>query len=365
MFKLNKFKKVISIVTIIMLMVSLTACTSAENNNTDDKNNTKNKTRYESEFLELFDTVTRIVGFAESEAEFKEYSQIIYDNLKEYHELYDIYNDYEGINNIKTINDNAGIQPIKVDQKIIDLLKFCKEAYNITNGKTNIAFGSVLKIWHDYRDEGISDPENAKLPDIKDLEKASKHTDINNIIIDETNSTVFLKDPDMRLDVGAVAKGYATEQISKIAKESGLTSGLISVGGNVRAISQNSETKAPWNVGIQNPDTQSENQVLKVVRINDMSLVTSGDYERYYTVNGKQYNHIIDTETLFPAEYFTSVSIIIQDSGLADALSTALFDMPFEEGLELINSIPDAEAMWILKDGTFKYSEGFEKLIKN
>ena len=173
--------------------MSLTACGEKELN------------KYQSEFLMLFDTVTRIVGYSESKEEFKEYSQIIHDDLKEYHQLYDIYNDYEGVNNIKTINDNAGIKPVKVDKRIIELLKFSKELYEKTNGKTNIAFGSVLKIWHKYRNEGIEDPENASLPTDEELKIANEHTNIEDMIIDEENSTVFLKDPLMSLDVCAIA----------------------------------------------------------------------------------------------------------------------------------------------------------------
>lgn len=340
-----------------MLLVSLTACNSTAKSNSD-------KTRYEAEFLELFDTVTRIVGYADSEEQFKGYSQVIYDNLKEYHELYDIYNDYDGINNIKTINDNAGINPVKVDKRIIDLLAFAKDEYAITNGKTNIALGSVLKIWHEHRTEGIDNPENASLPSIEQLKTAEKHTDINNVIIDETNSTVFLSDSDMSLDVGAIAKGYATEQVTKIAKEKGFVSGLISVGGNVRGIGNKADNNEKWNVGIQNPNKESENNILKVVNLSDKSLVTSGNYERYYTVNGKRYNHIINEETLFPSEYFASVSIICEDSGNADVLSTAVFCMPFEQGKEFIDSMPDTEAMWVFNDGEIEYSENFEKLIK-
>lgn len=352
------FKKLLSITILIAIIAGLTACNKEEQI-------AKEQSRYESEFLELFDTVTRIVGYADSEEQFTKYSQTIYDNLKEYHELFDIYNDYEGINNIKTINDNAGIAPVKVDQKIIDLLLFSKEAYEKTNGQTNVAFGAVLKIWHDHRTIGIEDPQNASLPSEEELKIAKEHTNIDDVIINEKDSTVFLKDPEMSLDVGAIAKGYATEKVSIIARESGLSSGLLSVGGNVRAINKNVTTNEPWNVGIQNPDTSSEQSVLKVVKIEDKSLVTSGDYERYYTVNGERYNHIIDPDTLFPSTYFTSVSIICKDSGLADALSTAIFSMPFEEGLKLINSLPDTEAMWIYKDGTFKYSDNFESLIKN
>ena len=345
-------KKAISIILLISALISLTACGEKE------------LTKYQSEFLMLFDTVTRIVGYSESKEEFKEYSQIIRDDLKEYHQLYDIYNDYEGINNIKTINDNAGIKPVKTDERIIELLKFSKELYEKTNGKTNIAFGAVLKIWHKYRTEGIEDPENASLPTDEELKIANEHTNIEDMIIDEENSTVFLKDPLMSLDVGAIAKGYATEQASKMARDSGMHSGLLSVGGNVRAINNNATTNEPWNVGIQNPDREAEKSVIEVVKLDNSSLVTSGDYERYYTVDGEKYNHIIDPDTMYPSKYFTAVSIISKNSGVSDALSTAIFCMPFEEGLEFINSMPETEAMWIFSDKTIKYSDNFESFIK-
>ncbi len=346
-------KKTVLIILLVLTLISLTACGEKE------------LTRYQSEFIMLFDTATRIVGYAESKEEFTKHSQIIRDNLEQYHQLYDIYNDYEGINNIKTINDNAGIKPVEADKRIIDLLNFSKELYEKTNGKTNIAYGAVLKIWHDYRTEGTENPESAALPSEEELKSASLHTNIEDIIIDEQLSTVFLRDPMMSLDVGAIAKGYATEQVSKIARNSGMNSALLSVGGNVRAINNNITTNEPWNVGIQNPDREAENKVFKVVKINDCSLVTSGDYERYYMVDGEKYNHIIDPDTMYPAKYFTAVSIISEDSGVADALSTAVFCMPFEEGLEFINSIPETEAMWIFIDKTVKYSDNFESFIKN
>ena len=320
--------------------------------------------RYEAEFIELFNTFTKIVGYSETEEEFKSYAQQIYDDLAEYHRLYDIYNDYDGLNNIKTINDNAGIKPVKVDKKIIDLLIFSKSMYELTDGKTNIAYGSVLKIWHEYRTDGIDDPENAELPPLKKLQEASEHTDINDVIIDRENSTVFLSDPMMSLDVGAIAKGYATEQVADKLAANGLVSGILNVGGNVRAIGNNIKTGEPWSVGIQNPDSESEEAILNLVNLEEASMVSSGDYERYYTVDGKRYNHIIDTKTLFPAENFTAVTVICEDSGMADALSTAIYCMDFEQGLELIQSIEGSEAMWVFKDKSIRYSEGFEALIK-
>ena len=328
------------------------------------KTDTYDMKRYEAEFIELFNTFTKIVGYSETEEEFKSYAQQIYDDLTEYHRLYDIYTDYEGLNNIKTINDNAGIKPVKVDQKIIDMLVFSKSMYELTDGKTNIAYGSVLKIWHEYRTDGIDDPENAELPPLKKLQEASEHTDINDVIIDRENSTVFLSDPMMSLDVGAIAKGYATEQVADKLAANGLVSGILNVGGNVRAIGNNIKTGEPWSVGIQNPDSESEEAILNLVNLEEASMVSSGDYERYYTVDGKRYNHIIDTKTLFPAENFTAVTVICEDSGMADALSTAIYCMDFEQGLELIQSIEGSEAMWVFKDKSIRYSEGFEALIK-
>ncbi len=323
---------------------------------------TKEK-RYEAEFLLLFDTVTQIVGYADSKEEFSEYTQLIYDNLKEYHELFDIYNDYEGLNNIKTINDNAGIKPVKVDKRIIDLLQFSKDAYELTDGKVNIAFGAVLEVWHDYRDKGLENPETAALPPMDVLVEKVKHTDIDKVIINEEDSTVYLEDPEMALDVGAIAKGYATEMVSDIAVEHGYTNGMISVGGNVRTVGGKGDSKEDWKVGIQNPDMEADKKELYILNFKDDSLVTSGDYQRYYTVDGKQYHHIIDPDTLMPSDYFTAVTILCKDSGMADALSTAVFNMPYEEGKEFVESLPDTEALWVFKDGDIKYSTGFEDYI--
>ena len=344
-------RRITAILLMITVVFNLSAC------------DTGNK-RYQASFLELFDTVTTIIGYAKDKDTFSEEAQMIYDSLKEYHELYDIYNDYEGVNNIKTINDNAGIAPVKVDQRIIDLLLFSEEAYDLSDGKVNIAFGSVLSVWHDYRERGLDDPDAAEVPPMELLKEKVQHTDIRNIIIDEDAKTVYLKDPEMRLDVGAIAKGYATEQVARIMMDKGYTSLLLSVGGNVRAIGSREEKEKAWNVGIQNPDLESEDKYLMITELEDLSLVSSGDYERYYTVDGKEYHHIIDPNTLMPAAYFTAISIITEDSGLADALSTTIFNMPLEEGKALIESLEGTEAMWVMKDGTLNYSSGFEKYIK-
>lgn len=313
--------------------------------------------QFNATFLTLFDTVTTIVGRAESEEAFSATAQQVHDALLEYHQLFDIYNDYEGLNNLKTVNDNAGIAPVPVDGRIIDLLKDCKAYYDLTGGKVNVAMGSMLHLWHVARNEGLDDPANAKLPDPAKLEAAAAHTSWDNVIIDEEASTVFLTDPEMRLDVGAVAKGWSVQRVAEKAQP-GL---LISVGGNVCATGPKDETGTPWVVGIQNPDGGDD--YLHTLYVTDQSVVTSGDYQRYYVVGEEIYHHIIDPETLMPAKHWRAVTIVCRDSGLADALSTALFLLPYEDGLALLESC-DAEAMWVGFDGEKRYSPGFEEMIR-
>lgn len=318
--------------------------------------------RYDAQFLTLFNTITQIVAYGEDKEEFLAQVQFIHDELERYHRFYDIYNTYDGVNNLKTINDNAGLAPVQVEREIIDLLLFCKEMHVLTGGAVNVAMGSVLSIWHDYRTEGIDDFRNARLPPYPALEEADKITDIDDLIIDEEASTVYLAKAGMSLDVGSIAKGYAVERVSEAAQEQGLTAGLVSVGGNVRALGFKDKKKTLWNIGIRNPNPDVEEKSLGTVYVTDTSLVTSGVYQRYYTVDGKRYHHIIDPETLMPSEYFTAVTIICRDSGMADALSTALLNMPLQEGKALLSQIPDAHALWVLPDGSIAESDGFAQL---
>lgn len=326
----------------------------------------KKPTRYQAEFLSLFDTVTTIVGYSESQEEFTALAGRIKNKLTNYHRLFDIYHSYEGVNNIKTINDNAGIAPVKVDKELISMLLFAKNQYYTTHGKTNIAFGSVLRIWHEFREKGISDPTNAEVPPMKLLEQAAGHTDIESIIIDAKASTVYLSDPQLRLDVGAVAKGYAVERVARYLEDQGVSSLLLSVGGNVRAIGGKHGRKGmePWNIGIKNPDKENPDIELCNVLISGYSVVSSGSYERYYTVNGKRYHHIIDPSTLMPQSYFKDVTIICRDSGIADALSTAVFNMPLEIGKKLVEDSDGIEALWVTENGEVIYSKGFKRFLK-
>ena len=311
---------------------------------------------YTATFLTLFDTVTTIVGPAASEEEFQLTAQKIHDDLERYHQLFDIYKDYEGVVNLKAVNDSAGITPVEVDPEILQLLTDCKTYYELTEGKVNVMLGSVLSLWHEARNDGIRDPINARLPDLEALAAAREHTDMDSLILDEAASTVYLSDPLSALDVGAVAKGWACQRAAEAAPK-GL---LISVGGNVCATGPKTEAGDPWVIGIQNPDG---GDYLHTIYVHGGAVVTSGDYQRTYTVDGEKYHHIIDPETLMPSDYWRAVTVVCPDSALADALSTALFLLPLEEGQALLERC-GAEALWVSKDGTEQMSTGFQEILR-
>ena len=312
-------------------------------------------TAYDAQYLDYFDTITSITICAESEEQFAEYKHLAEDTMEKYHELFDIYDNYDGVN---TINDNAGIAPVTVDPEIIRLLEFSRQEYEETGGKINVAMGSVLSVWHDYREAGIENPSRAQVPGQQELQRAAEHVNLDEVQIDEEASTVYLPDEDMSLDVGAIAKGYATKCLAEKLKEAGVTSALLSLGGNVETIGTKADGK-PWRVGVQNPDTSAAKAYLHVLKLTDTCLVTSGTYQRYYEVDGVRYHHIIDQDTLMPENTYDSVTILCNDSARADALSTAVFNMDPETGMAFVEAQDGVEALWVYPDGTEAQSSGF------
>ena len=323
-----------------------------------------NENRYVTHSLDYFDTATTIAGYAANQEEFDRISREVLDLLGEYHRLYTIYHRFEGMENLCTVNELAdGIhRTVPVDERIMDMLLYAKEMHRVTGGKLNIAMGSVLSIWHRYRTAGLNEPWAAELPPMEMLTEAAGHTDIENLILDTENSTVWIADPQMTLDVGAIAKGYAVEMAAQMLEERGISGYVINVGGNVRTIGTKPNGQ-PWLVGIENPNTDSDEAFLVYLNLAGESIVTSGSYQRYYTVDGKNYHHIIDAQTLLPAEGYLSVSVVCKNSAEGDALSTALFCMPFAEGLALVESLPDVEALWVMADESRQMSGGFAQYV--
>ncbi|NMD37860.1 MAG: FAD:protein FMN transferase [Christensenellaceae bacterium] len=321
--------------------------------------------KHSMHFFDTFDTIITIIGYSDSKEIFDTETQKAQDMFRMYHKYFDIYNEYEGVVNMCTLNKTAKDGPVKVDKELFDFLVYGKKLQLELPTGVNMAMGSVLKEWHDYRTAGINNPAEAKLPSMDSLIELNNYTDINNLELDEEAQTVYYKDPNMLLDTSAVSKGYATEMVADYLAGSSMPSFVISAGGNVKAGISPLDGREFWSIGIQDPKTaQSEsNKMLNVVGIKEMAVVTSGDYQRYYIVDGKKYHHIIDSVSLMPADHVKAVTILTENSAMADYLSTALFIMPYEEGFEFVKGLDGVDALWVLLDDTVKMTEGFEKVV--
>lgn len=309
----------------------------------------KSKTYYD-----LFDTVSTVYDYSGgSEEEFREALEALEELFYYYDALFDIYHPSKSLTNLYDVNREATKAPVKVDGALLDFLEYSKQMYTLTGGEVNIAMGAVLSIWHTARTQGLANPAGAALPPRSELSDAAEHCDINDIIIDREASTVYLADPQMSLDVGAIAKGYATERAAELLLDLGYTGYALDIGGNLRTVGSKADGD-PWRTGVKNTDLTSEKKYVYYLNLSDLSAVTSGDYERYYTVGGKRYHHIIDKDTLMPSAHFSSVTVVVQDSGLADALSTALFNMDYESGKAIVEATAGAFAVWVYQSGDVK-----------
>ncbi len=327
----------LAVATLLLLALPVLSFTSC----TDPEIKVKNRI-----FYEYFDTVSYVYDYSGgTDAQFDEVCRGVEYELKTCHELFDIYNTYAGVTNLKTVNDSAGKGPVEVNHRIIDLLEEAIELYELTDGNVNVMMGSVLSIWHKHRTEGVS------LPDMDALVAANEHTSIKNLVIDRENMTVEITDPEASLDVGAIAKGFTAELIYNMLAEHGICGYAINLGGNLRTVGTKPDGSG-WVSGVQNPDKNAADPYVATLTISDSALVTSGVYVRYYTVDGVQYHHIINKDTLMPERNYLSVTVHTESSTVADALSTALFNMSIDEGREVISSLSDTEIIYVLADGS-------------
>ena len=335
-------KVLMSLVSIIAIATLLVSC--------GEGGATPIKTKSRTLTTKYFDTVSVIGDYSgDSDAEFNRRCAEIEDILAKYYELFDIYHTYPSIVNLANVNAMAGKGPVAVSEELIDFLEYTKEMYTLTGGYVNVAMGAVLSLWHDEREYAEAYPDRAKLPDATALALAAEHCDINTIVIDRANMTVEITDPLASIDVGAIGKGYAVERVAEYLEADGAFGYTLDVGGNLRVIGTKPDG-TQWRTGVKNPLTPGSYSY--IFYLSDGSAVTSGGYERNYVVDGVRYNHIIDKDTMMPAEHFASVSIICRDSALADSLSTALFCMDHDMGLALVESIGDVRVIWVYNDGT-------------
>ena len=328
-------------------------------------------TRYTVQFYDTFDTVIQVMGYTETQEEFEAYADAIHQRFIELNRLYDRFYEYEGVNNICTINKNAGIAPVEVEEELLEMLAFALDCCERSGGNVNIAMGPVLEVWHGYMEQysgSVVEPGPGALPSREELEAAAAHTDLGKVLIDREAGTVFLEEEGMMLDVGAIAKGYAAQVVADEIYEAGFHSFIISAGGNV-------VTKDPpldgirdsWCIGIQDPFADAndpESSSLDVAFVENLSVVTSGDYQRYYMVGDRRIHHIIDPDTLEPAVHYRGLTVVCDDSGVGDFLSTCLFVMDYEEGRAMAEEW-GAEALWVFPDGEVTYTDGLLPMLRD
>ncbi len=254
-----------------------------------------------------------------------------------YHQLTNRYENYENLVNVYDINRMES-EFLEVDSELINLINYGIDFYDKSDGLFDIGMGNLIDVWkkhiasYDY------------LPLESDLKKI------------ETNKIVIIDNKiygDVNIDLGAIAKGYAVLKAGELLKENGFNKFIVNAGGQVLVGER--YRKTPYKVGIKNPDETGNMLVLNVENLN---VSTSGSYERFFEIDGIRYNHIINPKTLFPANYFKSVSVVANDSLLADVLTTILFLMPIEDGLEFISNY-QAEAIWYTNNNEIVKSEGF------
>lgn len=261
-----------------------------------------------------------------------------------YHKLTDRYNSYEGVNNIYYIHNNTSSDEyIKLDKELYDLILYANNYTEKTDGLFDIKMGNVLDLWHQYR------TLNMGIPTYEELKIASSYD--KEIILKDDN---LIYNNHVNIDLGAVAKGYTTKVVANYLESKGLNKYLINAGGNV-VVGDYYNNVGEYKIGIQDPKT---NGIFKVIKGNNISVVTSGSYERYYEYNGKIYSHIINPKTLYPVDEFLSVTVICDDSALADVLSTYLFLTDIDSGIRYVENLDGVEAIWYIDDDNIKKTSG-------
>lgn len=300
-------------VVLLLILLLLTGC----NNN------------YYSTNLFYMDTVINIKIYnakqEKVEKAFKEIESIYqkYDNLTDF---------YDQNSELSKLNNNVNIN---ISNELWQLIKFGDEWYDKSNGLLNINIGALTKVWHDFREN------HTELPDVK------------NIVIERLNIVDDrITNDNVNIDLGAIAKGYVTQIVGEYLKNQGLEYYIINAGGNVLV---GKSPKGYYNIGIASP---LSDETFEIIKGENISVVTSGGYERFYQYNGNLYHHIIDPNTKYPANYMKSVTVIGKDSGLCDALSTTLFLMDIESGKEFIRDY-DVDVIWFTNDDEIIKSDGF------
>ena len=248
------------------------------------------------------------------------------------------------------INRNAGIQPIKVDEELYQLIERAIGISKLTDGAFDISYASMDRIW-------TFDGSMTEMPSEQDIKMSVSKVGYQNIILDPNKQTVFLKIPGMKMGFGAIGKGYAADKAKALLIEKGVVSGIINASGDMNTWGKQPNGN-PWKVAITNP--LDKQKAFAMLPISEGAVVTSGNYEKFVTLNNKKYSHIIDPRTGYPSSGILSVTVFAPKAELADALATSVFVMGKEVGLNRINQLSKIECIIVDEDGNLFTSENIK-----
>ncbi|MEO7977581.1 FAD:protein FMN transferase [Flavobacterium sp.] len=259
--------------------------------------------------------------------------------------------DWKSDSQVSTVNQNAGIKPIKVDREVFELTKKALYFSEITNGAFDISFAAMDRIWK-------FDGSMTAMPSDEAIKKSVEKVGYKNIILDSIQSTIFLKLKGMKIGFGALGEGYAADKSRDLMLSKGITAGIVNASGDMIAWGKQPDGK-PWNIGITNPfDTE---KLVSVIPINNGAVTTSGSYEKFVVFNGKRYSHIINPATGYPSTGLSSVTVFGPSAEMANGFSTSLMVLGKKEGLKLLAKYPDYSCLMITDDHKTVKSKNFRK----
>ena len=245
------------------------------------------------------------------------------------------------------INRNAGIEPVRVDKELFDLIKRSLAISRLTDGAFDITYASMDKIWK-------FDGSMTEMPTVEAIRNSVSRVGFGKIVLDESNFTVFLPEAGMKIGFGAIGKGYAADKAKKMLMDYGVQAGIINASGDMNTWGKQPNDE-DWKVAITNP--MDKGKAFGLVPVRQGAVVTSGDYEKYVEFNGIRYTHIIDPKTGYPAHGVISSTVFAPSAELADALATSLFVMGVDVGIARINQLPNVECILIDEDGNIHTSD--------
>ena len=341
-------KKIVTVISLVAVSLMLASCSGKKDST--EATNKINKEAY-SEQQYLMGTYVRVKIYDDGKEDVLDDA---FARVKELADLVTVNEPDAADSEIEEINRQAGIKPVKVREDVFDLVKAAYDYTTVSDGGFDFTIGPITSLWN----IGFDD---ARKPSQEEIDEKLQLVNYHDVELNEEEQTVFLKKKGMKLDLGAIAKGYITDEVVEVLKEHDVTTAIVDLGGNVYVLGKSPNTKTgEWTVGIQDPD-KARNQIVGSTKASNRSLVTSGIYERFLEVDGKKYHHIFDAKTGYPFDNeIAGVSIISDESVDGDGLSTVVFALGLDKGLDYVNSRQDIEAVFITKDHKVYISDGLK-----